>query len=360
MWDVPQALGISPEQQRTLEAWIGARNTPQKVVFRSRIVLRAAEGRANRRIAEELQTSRPTVILWRKRFAQGGPAALTEDAPGRGRKPRISSEKIKQIVEARLHTKPKAATHWSVRSMAQAQGVSPATVQRIWDAHGLEPHRTRRFKLSRDQQFVEKLTDVVGLYLNPPDKAVVLCVDEKSQIQALNRTQPGLPMKKGRCGTMTHDYQRHGTTTLFAALHVLAGTVIGECKARHRHQEFLQFLRRLDREFPLNLDLHLIVDNYGTHKHPQVKSWLARHRRFHLHFIPTSSSWLNLVERWFGKLTEKRIRRGSFFSVEELVQAINEYLEENNRQPKPFIWTASVEKILEKVNRCKAILETVH
>jgi transposase len=263
-------------------------------------------------------------------------------------------------VEATLHTKPEAATHWSVRSMAQVQGISPATVQRIWDAHGLEPHRTRRFKLSRDKQFVEKLTDVVGLYLNPPDKAVVLCVDEKSQIQALNRTQPGLPLKKGRCGTMTHDYKRNGTTTLFAALNVLEGTVIGECKARHRHQEFLQFLRRLDREFPLVLDLHLIADNYGTHKHPRVKSWLARHRRFHLHFTPTSSSWLNLVERWFGKLTEKRIRRGSFFSVKQLVQAIEEYLEENNRQPKPFIWTASVRKILEKVNRCKAILETLH
>jgi transposase len=200
----------------------------------------------------------------------------------------------------------------------------------------------------------------VGLYWNSPDQAAVLCVEEKSQMQAWNRPQPGLPMKKGRCGIMTHDYQDHGTTRLFAALNVLAGTVMGECQARHRQQEFLQFLRRLDREFPLDLDLHLIVDNYGTHKHPKVKSWLARHRRFHLHFIPTSSSWLNLVERWFGKLTEKRIRRGSFFSVEELVQAINEYLEENNRQPKPFIWTASVEKILEKVNRCKAILEAAH
>jgi len=249
MWDVPQALAISDEQQRTLEAWIAAHNTPQKVVFRSRIVLMAAEGRANRRIAQELHTGRPTVILWRQRFAEGGPTALTEDAPGRGRKPRISSEKVKQIVEATLHTKPKAATRWSVRSMAQAQAISPATVQRIWDAHGLEPHRTRSFKLSRDKQFVEKLTDVVGLYLNPPDKAVVLCVDEKSQIQALNRTQPGLPMKKGRCGTLTHDYKRQGTTTLFAALNRLEGTVIGECKARHRHQEFLQFLRRLDREF---------------------------------------------------------------------------------------------------------------
>jgi transposase len=350
MWDVPQALAISPEQQRTLEAWIAARNTPQKVVFRSRIVLMAAEGKANRRIAQELQTSRPTVILWRQRFAESGPTGLTEAAPGRGRKPQISSGKVKQIVEATLHTKPKAATHWSVRSMAQAQGVSAATVHRIWDAHGLEPHRTRSFKLSRDQQFVEKLTDVVGLYLNPPDKTVVLCMDEKSQIQALNRTQPSLPMKKGRCGTLTHDSQRNGTTTLFAALHVLEGTVIGDCKAHHRHQEFLQFLRRLDREFPLELDLHFLLDNYSTHQHPKVKSWLARHRRFHLHFTPTSSSWLNLVERWFGKLTEQRIRRGSFFSVKELKQAIQEYLDDNHRQPKPFIWTAGVEKILEKVN----------
>lgn len=360
MWSVPDALPLSLEQRRTLETWVAARNTPQKVVFRSRIALMSAEGKANRRIAQELKTSRPTVILWRNRFLEGGTAALTEDAAGRGRKPSISAEKIKQIVNATLQTKPKAATHWSVRTMAQVQGVSPATVQRIWDAHGLEPHRTRNFKLSRDKRFVEKLTDVVGLYLNPPDKALVVCVDEKSQIQALNRTQPGLPMKKGRCGTMTHDYKRNGTTTLFAALNVLDGKVIGECMARHRHQEFLKFLRRLDREFPSELDLHLIVDNYGTHKHENVKKWLARHRRFHLHFTPTSSSWLNLVERWFGKLTEKRIRRGSFYSVDELVAAIQEYLEESNRQPKPFVWTATVEKILEKVNRCKAILETVH
>ena len=244
--------------------------------------------------------------------------------------------------------------------MARVQDVSPATVQRIWDAHGLEPHRTHTFKLSRDKQFVEKLTDVVGLYLNPPDKALVLCVDEKSQIQALNRTQPGLPMKKGRCGTMTHDYKRNGTTTLFAALDVLEGKVIGECMARHRHQEFLKFLRRLDRELPAHLDLHLIVDNYGTHKKPEVKAWLAKHPRFHFHFIPTSSSWLNLVERWFRELTEKRIRRGNFYSVEELIAAIEEYMQDNNRQPKPFVWTASVEKILEKISRCKVILETVH
>jgi len=360
MWDVADPLPISAEQRRTLESWIAARNSPQKVVFRSRVVLMAATGKSNRSIAQQLNTSRPTVILWRQRFLQGGPAALVEDAPGRGRKPQITTQKIKQIVEATLHSKPIAATHWSVRTMAVAQRVSPASVQRIWDAHGLEPHRTRRFKLSRDKHFVEKLTDVVGLYLNPPDKALVLCVDEKSQIQALDRTQPGLPMKKGRCGTMTHDYKRNGTTTLFAALNVLEGTVVGECMPRHRHQEFLRFLRKLDGEFSPELDLHLVVDNYGTHKHPKVKNWLTKHRRFKLHFTPTSSSWLNRVERWFGKLTDKRIRRGTFFSVEELEAAIDEYLEENNKQPKPFAWTATVEQILAKVNRCKAILETVH
>jgi transposase len=360
MWTVADALVLTEEQRRTLRGWIAARNTPQKIVFRAQIVLLAAEGKANRRIAQELETSRPSVILWRRRFQQGGTAALSEDAPGRGRKPSIPAARVKQIVEATLHTKPPAATHWSVRTMAAAQGVSPATVQRIWDAHGLQPHRVRSFKLSRDKHFVEKLTDVVGLYLNPPDKALVLCVDEKSQIQALNRTQPGLPMKKGRCGTLTHDYKRNGTTTLFAALNVLEGKVIGECMARHRHQEFLRFLRRLDRELPAHLALHLIVDNYGTHNRPEVKAWLAKHPRFHLHFIPTSSSWLNLVERWFRELTEKRIRRGSFYSVEDLVAAIEEYTQQNNRQPKPFVWTASVDNILEKISRCKVILETVH
>ena len=360
MWDPPEALPLTEDHRRTLQAWVAAHNTPQKVAFRARIVLLAADGLANRRIARTVGTSRPTVILWRQRFLTGGPTALTEDRPGRGRKPQISSGKIKQIVDATLHTTPPAATHWSVRTMAAAQGVSPATVQRIWDAHGLAPHRTRTFKLSRDKHFVEKLTDVVGVYMNPPDKALVLCVDEKSQIQALDRTQPGLPMKKGRCGTFTHDYKRNGTTTLFAALNVLEGTVIGECLARHRHQEFLHFLRTLDRETPPELDLHLIVDNYGTHKHRKVKTWLARHRRFHLHFTPTSSSWLNLVERWLGQLTAKRIRRGSFASVKALIQAIREYLDEHNKQPKPFVWTASVEQILAKVNRCKAILEAVH
>src|SRR5438034_9108631 len=360
MWSVASALIVSDVQRRILEGWIAARNTPQKVAFRARIVLMACEGQANLQIARELKTSRPTVILWRKRFQQGGPDALTQEAPGRGRKPRIGADRIKEIVEATLQTKPKAATHWSVRTMARQQKVSHSTIHRIWDAHGLQPHRTRTFKLSRDKKFVEKLTDVVGLYLNPPDKALILCVDEKSQIQALDRTQPGLPMKKGRCGTMTHDYKRNGTTTLFAALDILEGTVIGECMDRHRHQEFLRFMNRVDRETPADLDVHCIVDNYGTHKHPAVKRWLKRHPRFQMHFIPTSSSWLNLVERWFREITTKRIRRGVFHSVDDLVAAIAAYLQETNKNPKPFVWTASVETILAKIARCKAILETLH
>jgi transposase len=360
MWSVPDAATLSDDDRRTLEAWVRARSTPQKVVFRSQIILLAAEGLSNRRIAQQLNTSRPTVILWRNRFAARGPAALTEEEPGRGRKQQLPTHKVKQIVEATLHSHPSDATHWSVRSMAAAQGVSPATVQRIWDAHGLQPHRTETFKLSRDKRFVEKLTDVVGLYLNPPERALVLCFDEKSQIQALDRTQPGLPMKKGRCGTMTHDNKRHGTTTLFAALNVLDGTVIGECMGRHRHQEFLKFLRKLDRETPSDLTLHVILDNYATHKHDAVGRWLKRHPRFQLHYTPTSSSWLNLVERWFRDITQKRIRRGSFHSVAELKAVIADYLAHNNQQPRRFVWTASVAKILEKIIRCKAISETLH
>ena len=244
--------------------------------------------------------------------------------------------------------------------MAKEQGVSPSTIHKIWGAHGLQPHRVETFKLSQDKEFVEKLTDIVGLYMNPPDKAVVLCVDEKSQIQALDRTQPSLPMKKGRCGTMTHDYKRNGTTSLFAALNLLEGTVIGECHPRHRHQEFLKFLRTLDRGFPKDVELHLILDNYGTHKHDEVKKWLKNHPRFKLHFTPTSSSWLNLVERWFGELTQKRIRRGVFHSVPELIDVIYQYLDVYNENPRPFVWTAKVDDILEKVSKCKAILETLH
>lgn len=349
---------MSLEQAGTLRRWVRAHHTPQSVVVRCRIILMAADGLSNNQIAIQLGVSRPTVILWRGRFAQAGPFALTEVGKGRGRRPSISPKKVQQIVEATLHTKPKGATHWSCRTMAKQHGVSAATVQRIWEAHGLQPHRVRRFKLSRDPQFLQKLTDVVGLYVNPPDKAVVICMDEKSQIQALDRSQPGLPMKPGRCGTMTHDYKRHGTTTLFAALNVLEGTVVADCMPRHRHQEFLRFLRKLDREFPPSQDLHLILDNYGTHKHPHVQQWLANRRRVHLHFIPTSSSWLNLIERWFAKLTDKQIRRGNFHSVPELIQAIKEFVAVNNKNPRPFVWTASVESIMDKINRCKSIYET--
>ena len=244
--------------------------------------------------------------------------------------------------------------------MAKAQGISRMAVQRIWDRHGLKPHLTKTFKLSRDKRFVEKLYDVVGLYLNPPDKALVLCVDEKSQIQALDRTQPGLPIKKGRCGTMTHDYKRNGTTTLFAALSMLDGKVIGDCMPRHRHQEFIRFLNKIDAETPSHLDLHLIVDNYATHKHPRVKSWMRRHPRFHIHFIPTSSSWLNLVERWFREITDKRIRRGSFYNVAELIAAIEDYLKCHNQNPRVFVWKASADSIMTKIAKCKEALGTLH
>ena len=351
---------LSEEQRALLERWAGAPKTPQSVALRARIVLAAAAGASNSEIARRLGVSRPTVILWRRRFAEAGAQALTETKPGRGRKPAISATKITAIVRATTQTTPPGQTHWSCRSMAKAQGVSPATVQRIWDAHGLKPHRVKTFKLSNDPRFSEKLTDVVGLYLNPPEKAVVLCVDEKSQIQALDRTQASLPMKRGRAGTMTHDYKRNGTTTLFAALSMLDGSVVGQCLPRHRHQEFLKFLRTLDREFPGQLELHLIVDNYRTHKHANVDAWLAKHPRFHLHFMPTSSSWLNLVERWFRELTEKALRRGVFHSVPDLIDAIETFLAAHNDDPKPFVWTASADAILAKVGRCKAVLETVH
>ena len=320
----------------------------------------AKEGLANSRIATALGVSRPTVLDWRRRFLEDGLDSVVEIREGRGRKPAINARKVKAIVRATRRGAPPGATHWSCRTMATAQGVSHATVQRIWDAHGLQPHRATTFTLSTDPAFVEKLTDIVGLYMNPPEKAVVLCVDEKSQIQALDRTQPGLPMKKGRCGTFTHDYKRHGTTTLFAALSMLDGTVIGECHGRHRHQEFLKFLRQLHRAFPRCLALHLILDNYGTHKHPAVRAWLAAHPRFTLHFTPTGASWLNLVESWFSQLTQKRLRRGVFRSVPELIAAINAYLQHYNQTPTPFVWTATVDAILEKVGKCKVILETHH
>jgi transposase len=330
------------------------------MVVRSKICLLASEGKSNNAIAKTLGVSRPTVLLWRERFETQGLLGLSEDASHGPSTQRLESDKVKAIVEKTLHTIPAGATHWSTRTMAETLGVSHTSVARIWNAHGLQPHRTKAFKLSRDKQFVEKLTDVVGLYLNPPEKALVLCVDEKTQIQALDRTQPGLPMKKGRCGTMTHDYKRNGTTCLFAALNVLSGKVIGTCYPLHRHEEFLKFMRKIDRETPPERPLHLILDNYGTHNHPDVKVWFQNHSRFHLHFIPTSSSWLNLVERWFGEITRKRIRRGVFKSVPELVAAIKEFIRLNNQNPKPFVWTKKVDEILAKVNHCKAVTVTAH
>ena len=350
---------LNEADRKELERWVSAHRTPQQVAQRCRIVLAAASGQPDKDIAANMQINVKTVALWRQRFAGEGTDCLWEVAQGRGRKPRFTPEKVEGIINATLQTKPAGATHWSCRTMAEKQGVSRATVNRIWQSHNLQPHRSDRFKLSRDPKFLEKLTDVVGLYLNPPEKALVLCVDEKSQIQALDRTQPGLPLKKGRCGTMTHDYKRNGTTTLFAALELAQGKVIGQCYARHRHQEFLRFLKRLDGEFPPEKKLHLVMDNYGTHKHPSVKSWLQRHPRFVPHFIPTSSSWLNLIERWFGELTGKRIRRGVFVSVADLVRAIEEYLEVWNTNPKPFVWTATVESIVEKLARCRQTLEKI-
>jgi transposase len=322
-------------------------------------VLAAAAGQPDKGIAADLDIHYKTVALWRQRFGREGINGLWEGAQGRGRKPVYSVQKIKAIIDATLQTRPPGATQWSCRTMGQAQGVSKATVNRIWQSHHLQPHRTKGFKLSRDPCFLEKLTDVVGLYLNPPEKALVLGVDEKSQIQALDRTQPGLPMKKGRGGTMTHDYKRHGTPTLFAALEVVAGQVVGQCYARHRHQEFLKFLKRLDAEFPGAMILHLVLDNDGTHPHPRVQAWLKRHSRFHRHFVPTSSSWLNLVERWFGELTGKRIRRGVFVSVPDLLAAIDEFLAAWNQNPKPFVWTATVDSIVEKLQRCRQTLEVI-
>jgi transposase len=353
------AIKLRAAEHTQLEQWESSHGTPQQVALRCRIVLGAAAGEDNVAIAEELGVSRPTVQRWRKRVAEQGIGEVWQIAPGRGRKPQYDQTTREAIIKATLQSKPAGMTHWSCRLMAEAQEVSKSTVNRLWQLHNIKPHLSRTFKLSRDAKFLEKLTDVVGLYLNPPDKALVLCLDEKSQIQALDRTQPGLPLKKGRCGTMTHDYKRNGTTTLFAALNVLDGKVIGECHGRHRHQEWLKFLRRLDGEFPPRLKLHLVMDNYGTHKEPHVQAWLKKHPRFVCHFVPTSSSWLNLVERWFRELTDKAIRRGSFVSVPDLKQAIEEFMQAWNQNPKPFIWTASVGQIIEKIDRARAKVEQI-
>jgi len=354
------ALVISEGQRETLTVLARSQTAPHRQVQRAEVLLLAADGVANTRIAAQVGVKVATVRAWRARFAEEGLAKLGKVRAGRGRKSSIPQEKVDEIVELTRNSKPEGQTHWSCRTMAKKVGVSPATVQRVWAARGLKPHLVKSFKLSNDPRFEEKLIDVVGLYLNPPDNAVVLCLDEKSSVQALDRTQPSLPMTKGRAATMTHDYKRNGTTTLFAALDVLTGKVIGQCLPRHRHEEFLRFLRKIEREVPKGLQVHLICDNYATHKHPDVKAWLAKHPRFHLHFTPTSSSWLNLVERWFRELTDKALRRGVFHSVPDLIAKIEEYLTAHNDDPKPFVWTATADDILAKVARGRVALQAVN
>jgi len=342
-----------------LEQRSRARSLAARVVERARIVLLAAEGKQNKQIAQQLGISKQKAARWRSRFLQGGISALEKDAPRPGRTPSIASKTVTRVVRMTTQQKPPNATQWSTRSMAKAAGISKASVRRIWRKHGLKPHLLETFKLSRDPRFAEKLEAIVGLYLNPPEHALVLCCDEKSQIQALDRTQPSLPLKPGRAGTMTHDYKRNGTATLFAALNTLDGKVIGVCMERHRHQEWLWFLRHLDAVTPSDKDLHLIVDNYSTHKHAKVQRWLKRHRRFHFHFTPTSASWLNMVERFFRDLTANRLRRGVFRDVPEMVDAIEGYIDKHNENPKPFIWTAKANDILAKVKRARKALDKV-
>lgn len=354
------ALHLTTSQKLELSKIVGYPSAPQAVVLRCKVVLGAAEGTPNKPLARQLSTSLPTVLLWRRRFEEEGLAGLLQDKPRSGRPHQISPKQEADLVEATRNTKPKNGTHWTVRTMARRQGISPASVQRIWKRYHLQPHRVEHFKFSTDPEFVGKVRDIVGLYMNPPDKALVLSVDEKSQIQALDRTQPILPLRPGIPERQTHDYERHGTTTLFAALNVLDGTVIGQCQARHRHQEFLRFLDHLESAIAPKLAVHIILDNYGTHKHPEVRKWFAAHSRYCLHFTPTSSSWLNQIERWFAEITTKRIRRGTFHSVRELIRAIENYIRHNNEDPKPFVWTARASSILRKLKKYKETLETPH
>ncbi|HEY3458219.1 MAG TPA: IS630 family transposase [Bryobacteraceae bacterium] len=351
MWKPAKPLRLREQDRVIMEEFLRCGTTPQRVVFRMYILLGSAEGLANNQLAAQMKTTRATVIKWRQRYQDRGLEGVLEDAPRSGRKKAINEDKERAIVKATLETKPANGTHWSTRSMATVQGVSDTTIQRIWRAHRLQPHRVEKFKFSKDPQFTEKLRDVVGLYMNPPEKALVLSVDEKSQIQALDRTQPLLPMRPGIPERQTHDYERYGTTTLFAALNVLDGTVIGQCQPRHRHQEFVKFLEKIDRSVPRRREIHLILDNYGTHTHADVKEWLTAHPRYHAHFTPTGASWLNLVERFFAEITDRRIRRGTFRSVPELVQAIATYIRQRNRTPRAFVWTAKPAGILRKIKK---------
>jgi transposase len=353
---VAAAIDLSSAARTELEKLIRRRTTPVRVAERCRIVLLAGQGLENKQIAERMRVAPRMAALWRGRFLELGVEGLLKDAPRSGRKPTITTEKVAQVVAKTTQGKPAAGTHWSRSTMAREAGISDSSVGRIWRAHGLKPHRIESFKISNDPNFAEKLDDIVGLYLNPPEHALVLSVDEKSQIQALDRTQPGLPLKKGRGQTMTHDYKRNGTTTLFAALNTATGEVYGLCQPRHRHHEWLKFLRLIDETVPAEKQIHIICDNYATHKHPRVQRWLDRHGRFQVHFTPTSASWSNMIERFFRDLTENRIRRGVFRDIEQLIMAIGDYIDRHNDNPKPFIWTAKASDILEKVSRARAIL----
>ncbi len=353
---VAPAVVIDDSQKETLRQWARSRTLSARQVERARVVLLAAEGKTDLEIAARLRISNKKAARWRKRFLMAGFAGLEKDAARPGRKPAIATARELELIRKTTASSPANATHWSTRTMAAEMGVSEATVRRIWHANGLKPHLVESFKVSKDKKFAEKLETIVGLYLNPPEHAIVLCVDEKSQIQALDRTQPGLPLKKGRGATLTHDYKRNGTATLFAALNSLDGTVIGMCQERHRHQEWLKFLRVIDDVTPADKELHLIADNYATHKHAKVQRWLKRHPRFHVYFTPTSASWLNMLERFFRDLTQNRLRRGIFRDVEELIMAIEGYIDRHNENPKPFIWTAKANDILEKVKRARKAL----
>jgi transposase len=354
---VAQPIVLEADVRRKLEQQSRRRSTAARVVLRSRIVLLAADGLQNKQIASMLNVAPRMVTLWRGRFLEQGVAGLLKDAPRPGRTPSITTEVMATLIAKTTQSIPANATHWSTRTMAREMGVSKASVSRIWRANGLKPHRVESFKVSNDPLFADKLEAIVGLYLNPPEHALVLSVDEKSQIQALDRTQPGLPLKKGRSQTMTHDYKRNGTTTLFAALNVANGEVFGLCQEKHRHQEWLKFLRMIDQTVPAGKEIYLICDNYSTHKHERVQRWLEKHKRFHVRFTPTSASWLNMIERFFRDITHNRIRRGVFQDLEQLITAIGDYIDGHNQNPKPFIWTAKATDILEKVTRAKAVLK---
>jgi transposase len=353
---VAPAIELNSAARLELEKLSRRRTAAVRVAQRSRIVLLAAEGMQNKEIAERVGVAPRMVALWRSRFIELGVEGLLKDAPRPGRTPEISPDIVARVVASTTQSKPAGATHWSRSSMARAMGISESSVGRIWRAHGLKPHRIESFKVSNDPHFAQKLEAIVGLYLNPPEHALVLSVDEKSQIQALDRTQPGLPLKKGRGQTMTHDYKRNGTTTLFAALDTASGEIYGLCQQRHRHQEWLRFLRMIDQTIPAEKQIYLICDNYATHKHPRVQRWFERHKRFHVHFTPTSASWLNMIERFFRDLTANQIRRGVFQDLEQLINVIGDYIDHHNDNPKPFIWTAKASDILEKVTRARAAL----